>query len=247
MSRTHLMIPDMQVKKGVPLNHVYALGNFIKEHQPDVIINIGDTYDMPSLSVYDMGKAKAEGKRYIEDIEAGNFAMEIINKAIKSVKKYDPTLVFCIGNHEERIARHVNAHPELVGTLGYHCFTALRDWQVFDYLELAEIDGVCYTHYLANPMSGKPIGGGIMNRIEKAGFSFSMGHIQKLDHGSKYLNNGGVLRGLIAGAFYLHDEDYKGPQGNNHFRGIVWKNNVKDGNYDLEEIRMETLLNIYGE
>ena len=248
-NKTHLVIPDVQLKSGVSVRHLHALANLIKKRKPTVIVIIGDWFDMPSLSSYDKGKKKAEGTRYCKDIQAGNKGLHIINSAINSAKKrdkkYKPRLVFCIGNHEERIMRHIEANPELDGQIGYHDFD-LDGWELYDYLELVEIDGIHYTNYLANPYTGKPIAGTIMNKLKHAGFSFTVGHIQLLDYGEKYLNNGKVIKGLVAGAFYLHEEDYKGPQGKNHWRGVVWKNNVKNGNYDLEVLRMDTLLKTWG-
>jgi hypothetical protein len=73
-----------------------------------------------------------------------------------------------------------------------------------------------------------------------------MGHKQCLDIGRKDLANGKAIQGLIAGAFYQHDEDYKGPQGNPHWRGLVMKHNVADGQYDLETYTIDRLMRHYG-
>ena len=50
---THFVIPDSQVTPDSPTRHLKAAGNFIVEHQPDVIVNIGDFWDMKSLCPYD--------------------------------------------------------------------------------------------------------------------------------------------------------------------------------------------------
>lgn len=243
---SHLVIPDTQVKEGVPLDHLYALANLIRMHTPDVIVHLGDHWDMPSLSRYDDGKAAMENRRYLVDIESGNAAMEIITDAVKSIPDYEPRMIFCIGNHEDRITRYANDHPKLENTVTLDDLD-LDGWEVYDYQEMIEVDGVYYSHYFVNPFSGRPYGGSIQNRLNKLKFSFTQGHVQKYEHVLEYLNNGKVLNGLVAGAFYMHDEDYKGPQGNNHFRGIIYKTNVSEGNYDFEMVRMETLLNEYGE
>ena len=52
---THLVIPDVQVKPGHDYSFLKAIGNYIVKKRPDVIINIGDFADMPSLSSYDNG------------------------------------------------------------------------------------------------------------------------------------------------------------------------------------------------
>jgi len=242
---THLMIPDCQVKVGTPNCHIHALARLITEHRPDVIVNIGDFWDMESLSSY-ASLQEQENRRYQEDIDAGNRAMDILNNAIAKIPKYNPQLVFTIGNHEHRIQRAIEKNPiELDGVIGYDDFS-LDMWTVYDFQDIAEIDGVAYTHFIANPMSGKPIGGSIDNRLKQAGFSFSTGHQQTYQYGIKSLNNGATIHGLVAGSFYLHDEGYKGPQGNNHWRGVIWKNNVKDGEYDISPMRMTSLLERYG-
>ena len=67
----HLIIPDVQVKPGHDYSFLKAIGNYIVKKRPDVIINIGDFADMPSLSSYDKGKKSFEGRRYKHDVEAG--------------------------------------------------------------------------------------------------------------------------------------------------------------------------------
>jgi hypothetical protein len=96
-------------------------------------------------------------------------------------------------------------------------------------------------------MSGKPWGGMIDTRLKNVGYSFTQGHQQCLLYGRRDLTNGDVLNGLVCGAFYLHDEDYKGVQGNHHFRGIIHKYNVRNGDYDMKAIRISSLLEEYGD
>ena len=52
----HMVIPDTQCKPGVPMEHLTWAGQYAVEQKPDVIIHIGDHWDMPSLSSYDKGK-----------------------------------------------------------------------------------------------------------------------------------------------------------------------------------------------
>jgi len=251
--REHFIIPDTQVKTGVPTDHLTAAGNYIVDKRPDVIIHLGDHFDMESLSAYDRGTKKAEGRRYSEDIDAGRKGMAKLMKPILSlqrkqarqkIKQYKPELVFLIGNHEERIERHINANPELAGAIGYQDFKLEQyGWKVADFREIITIDGVHYSHYFYNQNTGRPLGGqNLETRLNTLGFSFTMGHQQGLKTAIKPLNNGRTLRGIAAGSFYQHDEDYKGPQGNNHWRGCLYKHEVQDGNYDIMELSMRYLL-----
>jgi hypothetical protein len=52
---------------------------------------------------------------------------------------------------------------------------------------------------------------------------------------------GHEIIGLIAGACYVHAEPYLGYQGNSHFRGIVVKNEVRDGHYDIMRVSLDYL------
>ena len=44
-----LVIPDCQVKQGVPLEHLTWAGQAIADYRPDIVVNLGDFADMPSL------------------------------------------------------------------------------------------------------------------------------------------------------------------------------------------------------
>lgn len=239
----HFIIPDTQVKPGINTDHLEAAGNYIAAKKPDVIIHLGDHWDMQSLSSYDKGTIKAEGVRYQNDIDAGVEAMERMMYPISKVKGYKPKKFFLFGNHEQRIQRHVEANPSLAGKLSYDDFK-LSTWKftVVDYLKPLRLDGIYYCHYFYNPNTGKPYTGTASTRLSNLGFSFTMGHQQGKDIAEKHLANGKTIRGLIAGSFYQHNEDYKGPQGNHHWRGCIMKHEVKDGNYGLMEISLQYLL-----
>src|SRR5678816_1840691 len=112
-----LVIPDVQAKPGNDFTFLRKLGMYIVEKQPDIIVNIGDFADMPSLSSYDVGKKSFEGRRYVKDIEAAHEAQTALleplwdynHKARKNKEKqYKPRMVLTLGNHEERINRAVN-------------------------------------------------------------------------------------------------------------------------------------------
>ena len=248
----HSIIPDTQCRPDVPLSHLEAAGNYIADKQPDVIIHLGDHWDMHSLSSYDRSTKKGEGARYDDDIEAGRAGMERLMKPIEALRgrqkrrkigQYTPRMVYLLGNHEERISRYINANPEFDGKLGYHDLELEQwGWEMHDFLEPVCIDGVYYAHYFYNPMTGRPLGGVIHTRLKNLGFSFTMGHQQGLETAIRPLNNGSMQRGVIAGSFYQHEEDYKGPQGNRHWRGCLMKHEVKNGNYCLMELSIDYLM-----
>jgi hypothetical protein len=83
----HLVIPDTQVKPGISLDYLRWIGQYAAEKQPDVIVQIGDFADMPSLSSYDTGKKSFEGRTYKADIRAALKGMEILLEPIKRLNK----------------------------------------------------------------------------------------------------------------------------------------------------------------
>lgn len=247
---THLVIPDTQTKAGVPNDHLKWIGQYIVDKQPDVVIHLGDHWDMPSLSSYDKGKKQFEGRRYKSDVKAGNDALEVLMKPLNdynykasSKDEYHPRLVLLRGNHEARIETALEYDPYLEGVIGYDDLLS-PSWEVVDYLKVIEIDGVNYSHFFYNPMNGRPYGGQVATRLKTIGTSFTMGHQQTLDYAIRFVT-GISQHGLVAGACYLHDEEYKGPQGNAHWRGVIMKHGVKDGSYNPMFVDLDYLCRKY--
>ena len=88
--RDHLLLPDRQAFDGCGNEVDHAVGNYIYKHRPEVIVDIGDHADMPSLSLYDIGKKSFEGRRYKRDIEGSIHANEIQWKPIFELQELPP-------------------------------------------------------------------------------------------------------------------------------------------------------------
>lgn len=227
-----------------------AVGKLIVDWRPDVVVHIGDHYDMKSLCHYDFPKNNRmvfDGDEVKADVEAGSKAMGYIFKPLKILnreqiknkkKVYRPDREFTLGNHEQRVERF----NELKGLVDLTADLELYGWNVHPFLKPVEIEGVHFVHYAYNAMSGKPIGGTAEYRLNKLKLSFVQGHEQTFKYAQEYLNDGRKISALVGGACYLHDEQYKGFQGNNHFRGCFKLHNVHDGMYDLEQVSVERLL-----
>ena len=243
---THIFIPDTQVKPGVDIRHLDWIGSYIADSIGDrenvKMVVAGDWWDMPSLSSYDVGTARMEGRRVAEDIAAGNYAFARFDGLIPKKRSWEYHFLF--GNHEERVQRAVNANAQLDGLLSLALLDT-KQWQRHDFLDVVEIDGVWYSHFFANPMTGRPYGGqNVETRLKTIGHSFTMGHQQTYMYGLRFVGSQSQ-HGLVAGACYLHDEDYKGPQGNAHWRGIIVKNEVADGSYSIVEVTLDFLCRRY--
>jgi hypothetical protein len=86
-----------------------------------------------------------------------------------------------------------------------------------------------------------------LNQLIKVGHTFCVGHKQTLDIATRYVIDGTQQWGIVAGACYQHDEDFKGPQGNDHFRGVLMLHNVHNGNFDPCVVSLKYLGEKYGE
>ena len=195
-----------------------------------------------------------EGRRYQTDIKEANRAWGILNQAIVELNKtrartkhasWKPERYILLGNHEDRINRVVEMDAQLEGVVSTdHLDYERTGWRVQPYKEVLWLDGVAYSHFFYNPMTGKPFGGTADSRLKTIGHSFTMGHQQTLMYGLRFVA-GKSQHALIAGSCYLHDEDYKGPQGNAHWRGIIVKHEVRDGSYDPMFVSLDYLCRRY--
>lgn len=250
---THVVIPDVQIRDGDDTKFLSRIGQYIVNKKPDVIIQIGDFADMPSLSSYDAGKKSFEGRRYVKDIEAATEAMKALLGPIKEYnikakknkeKLYKPRLVLTLGNHEQRIIRAVENDPKLEGLISINDLP-YQDWEVIPYLEVINIDGINYSHFFTSGVMGRPIGNAKL-LLQKKHQSCVQGHVQTLDIATDYRADGTPIIGLFTGTCYEHNEDYLGPQGNNYFRGIHFLYEVTNGSFYHHAISLNYLKRKYG-
>lgn len=257
MSSNIMIIADTQVKPGHDLSYLEHIGEYIADKQPDVIVHIGDHWDFESLSSYDRGKLSFEGRRLAADIDSGKDGMDALLSPMKALQRrqrankkavYNPRMIFTVGNHEDRFDRMCRDMPELDGFVGVETL-GVEDygWEVYPFLQPVEVEGIFFVHFLANPMTGKPYGGSATNQLQKVARSYVVGHKQTLDVAIKPTIDGQMQIGIINGACYPHDEPYKGPQGNTHFRGLTVLHDAKDGYGDPMFVSLDYLKRKYGE
>lgn len=237
----HLVLPDCQIKPGQNTDWLTKVGEYVVDQKPDVIVCLGDFWDMPSLSSYDIGKRSFEGRRYTEDIVAGREAMSKFLRPIRDEqarlkrnkeKQWKPRMVFLLGNHEQRIDRATNNDPKLTGLMSYDDLELKRaGWEVANFLEVVVIDGIAYSHYFAGGVMQRPIGtaNAMVNKLHMSAIA---GHQQgrQVAYGRKA--DGSPITCIIAGSCYPHHEDYMGVQGNAHWRGLLVLNEVNNGRFD---------------
>jgi hypothetical protein len=230
-------------------------GKYAAEKCPEVIVHLGDHWDMPSLSVYDVGKKAFEGRTYMNDIKAGNDAMdafmapvtaEIERRKRRKLKLWKPRLVFLTGNHEERIERAINSDRKLDGLIGYHDFNLKQHgWEVYNFLEVVVIDGIAYSHYFTSGVMGRPVSSPHL-LLAKKHMSCVMGHVQDRAISYSRKADGSRVTGIFGGIYYQHSEEYLNPQTNGSWSGIWMLNEVVNGSFDEMPISLSYLRNVYG-
>lgn len=251
---THLIIPDSHAHPDFPNDRADWLGSLIADVKPDVLIHIGDSADMPSLSSYDKGKRSFQGRNYKSDINAHLDFQERQFAPIKRLKKKLPFSVFFVGNHEHRITRAIDLSPELDGAI------SLRDLQLNEYYDevvdysggtpgVKLIDGITYAHYFVGGIAGRPLGGihaGYAIATKKFS-SATCGHSHLVDW-SRHVNlRGEQVNGLCVGCYQDYTNEWAGEVGNLWWRGVVIKRNVDgSGGYDPTFISLDALRREYG-
>jgi hypothetical protein len=255
MSVKHLLIPDVQLKPGDNLDFLSCIGRYIVAKKPDVVVQIGDFADMPSLSSYDRGKKSFEGRRYKADVEVAQAGMQALFKPIweyndqkkrNKEKQYHPRYVLTLGNHEERILRAIDDDAKLDGTiglndLGYEGF----GWEVIPFLQAIVIDGIAYSHYFPSGVKGLPVGTARL-LLTKMHMSCVAGHLQGRDIAYSKRPDGTSITALIAGSCYEHHEDYLSPQTNLHWRGLYIFHEVNNGSFDEMAVSLRYIKEKYG-
>lgn len=252
MGRTHLIVPDSHAHPDHHNDRADWLGQLIADVKPDVLIHIGDSADMASLSTYDKGKKSFQGRNYKKDIEAHLDFQERMFAPIRKLKRKLPYSVFCIGNHEHRITRAIDISPELDGAVSLD-HLKLHDFydDVVNYSGgtpgVITIDGITYAHYFVGGIAGRPLGGihaGYAIATKKFS-SATCGHSHLFDTSWHVDLQGTPIIGTVVGCYQDYSNDWAGEVAGLWNRGVVIKRNVSNGGYDLQYIRLESLRKEY--
>jgi hypothetical protein len=248
---THLVIPDSHAKPGVSNDRFTLAGKFAAVMQPDVIIQLGDWFDMPSLCSYDRGTKGFEGRRYKKDIAAGIEAIDNFTTQIARKSGYKPRLIALGGNHDEgRISKVVSTQAEYEGLLSpddmkWNDF----GWTYVPYKTSIKINGVNYCHALPSGVMGRPIAGAnpASTIIREHHKSSTVGHLHLFDYAERTSVDGEKVQALVAGCFFTHNESYAGPHVNKMWwRGLILKHFNSDGTYDMDRWSMTRLKREFG-
>lgn len=224
---------------------------------PGTIVDLGDFADMESLSLYDQGKVAAEGRRLQRDIDAATDARQRLTQPILELqtkqrrnkeKVYKPRLIALGGNHEYRLARHMENNPALFGQFDVDVSGAkAQGWEYYPFGQIVKIEGVAFCHYFTKPgsnrgWSGKYIAHHLLLNLKE---SCVQGHTHGFNYHQETTVLGRKLHGLVAGCYFEHEEKYAGRDNQAWWRGITLLHNVCDGNFEIEQVSLAELKRRY--
>lgn len=145
-----------------------------------------------------------------------------------------------------RITRAIEDDPKLDGTiglcdLGYEGF----GWEVSPFLKVEQVAGICFSHYFVSGVMGRPITSA-QALLTKKHVSCIAGHQQGKQIATATRGDGKRITGIITGSCYPGHEEYLGPQGNEHWRGMLMCYEAIDGQFDEGFISLDYLNKRYG-
>lgn len=255
MSKDILVIPDQHAHPNHNNDRADWLGQYILETKPEIVVNMGDAADMPSLSSYDKGKSSFHGMNYHKDIEAHLDFQDRLWHPIKKSKKKQPYKVVLHGNHENRLRKVLEYEPHLEGAkFGVH----FDNYAFKDYYHeevpyegqtpgVYSIEGVSFAHYFISGIMGRPIGGEhhAYSLIAKQHTSCVAAHSHTVDYSVRTDTYGKHLQGLVCGVYQDYESGWAGATNRLWWRGVVHLRSVETGNFDPEFISLSSLRRAY--
>lgn len=253
MSKTYIILPDQHAHSDHHNDRAIWAGQLIKEIRPDVVVNMGDCIDLPSLSSYDKGKRSFHGRSYKSDLDAHLDFQDKLWSPTKRAKKKLPRRIVLEGNHEHRIERALDLSPELTGTLGFKDF--LFDEYYDDVVRyeggtpgVFELDQILFAHYFITGVSGKPISSEhpAYAHLIKNGCSSIAAHTHLFDYTTRTNIQGKTMNSIVAGCYQDYINDWSGNIGRLWRSGITVLRNVEAGDFDVQFISIGALKKEYG-
>lgn len=247
-----LVVPDQHAHYKHHNDRADWLAQLTIDIKPDVVINMGDAADMPSLSDYDKGKRSFQDKSYKKDIEAHLEFQDRWWSPVRATKKKTPYRVVLEGNHEHRIERALDLSPELEGTIGFKDYEFDENYhEVIRYdgnlPGIYSMEGILFAHFFPTGVSGRPMGGVSPARMmsQKNKVSCVASHIHTLDFSTEKNIDGKVINCVVAGCYQDYINEWAGPIGKFWRSGVCVLNNVENGNFDFQWISIETMAEAY--
>lgn len=247
MADKTIVVGDVHVGPNQNLRRAKWLGRLVKDVKPERVVFIGDFGTFDSLSNWDKDKRKLmEGRRYAKDVGALQNFVKTYRNEVPFID--DVRHILTEGNHEHRIARYIETHPEMEGQLDYLQEIGVKDeWKFVPYKSFYKYRGVSFTH-VPIMENGRPVSGvSCMSRaLQAVSGSVVFGHTHKLEykachrHGQSHLQEA-----LNVGCYFEHIDEYAKGSVTSYWRGLVVLDHYKNGRFAYEAVPMGMLRRDY--
>lgn len=201
--------------------------SLINKLKPDYFIAGGDWFDFDLISKWIKeadNRRGCEGKR-LKKIYDG-FNSEIMNPLIKVLPKHCRK-IWLEGNHDIRIEKYIDSHPELEGFLEIEENVDLKGWEYYKENEKAKIGKMYFTH--GQEVSGANAIKKIVTDNESNVF---MGHFHTEGIFTKIVPlRGDIHQGVIVGCLGKKNPDYMHNKPNAWVNGFLKFDVLPNGNF----------------
>jgi predicted phosphodiesterase len=252
-----LCFGDSHVAPKVDLEHFSWLSNYILEHKPEYVVQLGDFLTLDCLNTFDKDKrGKMEGKRYSDEIVTGKKALRLLFCPIRQYndkmftqkkKMYAPTWYWLEGNHEDRLTRYLDNHPHLKGQmnllkdLGLHENCIYSGMKFFKFKHKPVIHGISFTHALYGD-DGKAASrkNPEVMALDQFANHVVWGHQHQGILKGRQRENSPLIKAICVGMFARHTEEWIKGASPDYWRGFVMLH-CENGVVDPEFVSMERL------
>ncbi|WP_189055272.1 metallophosphoesterase family protein [Longimycelium tulufanense] len=197
-SKRIVVISDLQIPYE-DRRAVKALLRFLKEYQPDEVVQIGDLMDYPQPSRWSRGTAAEYEGSVFKDSE---YARKNFLAPLRDV--FSGPVGVIEGNHDLRPRTYLSRYAPALAGAGAFDMETLLDFDGFgiqrlpDFYDLAP--GWVVTHgHLGGIRLSQIAGNTALNAAKKFGASVMMGHTHRLGMGSHTTGYGGKVTKTVTG------------------------------------------------
>lgn len=246
---TTLVVGDAHVAPGQNLRRFQWANKFVKDCKPTRILLIGDFGNFDAFSAWDKDKRKMmEGRRYLKDVEVCNEALGML---LEGVDNRIP-LVYTEGNHENRVDRYLEYHPELLGKIDVQRdilagVAGTREVHYVKYKQDWTHRGVSFTHVPIQE-NGKPVAGKYATQKALSIYQNSVvfGHTHRWDVACEHRHNATHLnQALNVGCFFEHVDEYAKGSVTSYWRGLVLLDHYSNNRFDIATYSLGKLRDLY--
>jgi len=256
-----LVLPDSHTEPGQDLRRFDWAGKLIADQRPELIVELGDFMTVDSLSSWNRNKRLTlEQKRFEYEIDTAIEAISYLFAPLKELQAtqrrqhvaiYHPITIHCNGNHEDRVQRYAELHPEMALTLDRRMERVFDPYNhVIPYKEFYEYAGIMFTHAPCNA-AGSPVTGkyALARATELVQKSIVFGHLHRREHlniARHGMSKQDVIQIFCAGAFFEQVDSYVAGATNHYCRCLQILHVTSYGRFDPEEWSLTRLEQVYG-